>query len=403
MKRFLALLLVAVMSVMAFAFPASAANDVTVWIDGEPVEFDVPPQIINDRTMVPLRAIFEKIGAEVTWDDATKTAISKKGDITVTISIGEYKLTKNGVDIAIDVPAQIVDSRTLVPIRAISESFDCEVFWEDEYRAVRVITVKLPGVLQTAKDQTIFCVLGEYDPITVSAAKYEFYANMLGLEEEKVIDQIRYVEAMYRYHKNKGFEMEEFFEDFLNAEIYYTVANPSYQQFLAENNLTDEVFRDYITKFQYIATAQEMEEATNVTDAEALGYIKENYIRVKHILVKEESEAKTVLDELSAGKSFEELVKKYSLDSMDPDEGYVFTYGTMVTEFEEASYALEMGAVSEPVKSQFGYHIIKKYPMADISDEELLSRYGEEAKSALHNIAYANEISAIVDSLFVIK
>ena len=88
--------------------------------------------------MVPLRAIFEALGASVEWDDATKTVTSVKGDTTVKLTIGNAAITVNGEDKALDVPAQIVDSRTLVPVRAIAESFGCDVAWDDATKTVTI-------------------------------------------------------------------------------------------------------------------------------------------------------------------------------------------------------------------------------------------------------------------------
>jgi hypothetical protein len=106
--------------------------------NGEAKALDVPAQIIDSRTMVPLRAIFEALGASVEWDDATKTVTSVKGDTTVKLTIGKAAITVNGADKALDVPAQIVDSRTLVPVRAIAESFGCEVGWDDATKTVTI-------------------------------------------------------------------------------------------------------------------------------------------------------------------------------------------------------------------------------------------------------------------------
>ena len=106
--------------------------------NGEAKALDVPAQIIDSRTMVPLRAIFEALGASVEWDDATKTVTSVKGDTTVKLTIGNAAITVNGADKALDVPAQIVDSRTLVPVRAIAESFGCDVAWDDATKTVTI-------------------------------------------------------------------------------------------------------------------------------------------------------------------------------------------------------------------------------------------------------------------------
>ena len=106
--------------------------------DGAATEIDVPAQLINDRTMVPLRAIFEALGATVDWDDATETVTSVRDDKTVKLQIGSNKLYVNDDVKELDVPAQIVNDRTLVPVRAIAESFGCTVGWEEETETVTI-------------------------------------------------------------------------------------------------------------------------------------------------------------------------------------------------------------------------------------------------------------------------
>lgn len=122
--------------------PKGEKQDViTVNVNGNKLDFDVPPQIINDRTMVPLRKIFEALGAEVTWDDKTNTSTGKKGTTTVILTVDSTSATVNGELKTLDVPATLVDGRTLVPARFISESLGCQVDWDAESRTV-VITSK---------------------------------------------------------------------------------------------------------------------------------------------------------------------------------------------------------------------------------------------------------------------
>jgi len=131
MKKKFAVLLCLAMLMTIFAVPVFAADPtVSVVIDSQPVTFDVPPMIDNGRTLVPLRAIFEKMGATVTWDDATKTASAVKGDITVVVAIGSVSPSINGVVKTIDVPAKIVNSRTLAPLRFVCEAFGGTVAWD---------------------------------------------------------------------------------------------------------------------------------------------------------------------------------------------------------------------------------------------------------------------------------
>ena len=115
---------------------ADAQNDIAVVIDGYTVEFDVEPTIINGRTMVPLRAIFEALGAGVEWDNVTKTVYASKDGTTVSLQIGSNQMIVNGITKTLDVPAQLVNNRTLVPVRAISEAFGCQVEWNGKTKTV---------------------------------------------------------------------------------------------------------------------------------------------------------------------------------------------------------------------------------------------------------------------------
>ncbi len=115
-------------------------HDITVIVDGKTVSFDQPPVLHNGRTMVPLRAIFEAINATVDWYANTQTAIGKKGNDTVHISIGSDMLLKNGKVKYLDVPAMLPGGRTLVPARAIAESFDCDVKWDGTTKTVTITT-----------------------------------------------------------------------------------------------------------------------------------------------------------------------------------------------------------------------------------------------------------------------
>ncbi len=147
-------------------------DQVTVKVDNVYVdcsEYGVLPQIINSRTMVPLRSIFEALGANVEWHAPTSTAISTIGDDKVEITIGEKKIKKNGeyLETEIDVPAQIVDSRTLVPVRAISEAYDCTVEWDAD---TRTVLIKKPVTLVNVISKI------ENDPCD-NLTKSSFYAG----------------------------------------------------------------------------------------------------------------------------------------------------------------------------------------------------------------------------------
>lgn len=92
---------------------------------------EVAPFIINGRTLVPVRFIAEAFGAEVGWDDLTRTVTVKKDNDLLSLAIGSNVINKNGENIAIDVPAEIYNERTMLPLRAVTENLGKKVFWDD--------------------------------------------------------------------------------------------------------------------------------------------------------------------------------------------------------------------------------------------------------------------------------
>ncbi|MCL2059325.1 MAG: copper amine oxidase N-terminal domain-containing protein [Oscillospiraceae bacterium] len=119
---------------------AAPVSEIIVLIDGVALSFDQPPIIENGRTLVPLRAIFEALGAQVGWQPLTETVTAVKDDITIIMRIGDDYFLKNGVRIQLDVPAKIVNGRTLVPARAVAEGLGADVGWIDSTQTVTIKT-----------------------------------------------------------------------------------------------------------------------------------------------------------------------------------------------------------------------------------------------------------------------
>ena len=140
MKKLLSILLVLTFVFSLCTVTASADENIRVIIDIKNVKFDVLPTIINGRTLVPLRAIFEALGATVEWDDATQTVTSEKGETKISLTINSNIMTVNGEEKTLDVPATLIDSRTLVPVRAISESFGLQVGWDGDNNLVSILS-----------------------------------------------------------------------------------------------------------------------------------------------------------------------------------------------------------------------------------------------------------------------
>ncbi len=115
---------------------------ITIKIDGKLLHTDVPPVILGGRTMVPLRAIFEALDTEVEYDAGTRTITGTSGDTVIQLTVDSTQATVNGEEVALDVPATVMEGRTLVPVRFIAESTGQEVGWEARTRTVLITTVE---------------------------------------------------------------------------------------------------------------------------------------------------------------------------------------------------------------------------------------------------------------------
>jgi len=113
---------------------------VKVKVNDKPIIFDVAPVISEGRTLVPLRYIFEALGAEVKWDAATRTVTGIKGSDEIVLNIDSKDAVVNGETRKPDVPATILNGRTLVPARFISESLGAEVLWDGDSKTVIIKT-----------------------------------------------------------------------------------------------------------------------------------------------------------------------------------------------------------------------------------------------------------------------
>lgn len=129
----------------------SFAN-VNVSINGEEIKSDVPATIINGRTLVPVRAISENMGAEVFWDSDTQSIDIIKNDKSINLIIGNINSTVNGISTELDVFPQIVNGTTLVPIRFIAENFDCNVIWSNENNTAYITNGHDKSVLEVHGD-----------------------------------------------------------------------------------------------------------------------------------------------------------------------------------------------------------------------------------------------------------
>lgn len=185
MRKIFALLLAALLVLSVVSISANA--EISVVLNNEPMEFEVAPIIINDRTLVPFRAIFEALGAEVEWRAETQTIVAEITNIhqtTITLQIGNDTMRvetlylwigmptdeprpaihSSTIDISLDVPPMIMNNRTLVPIRAVSESLGAIVDWDRDTQTIVICTLcgDVPGNFhQTITAQQAYSMINE--------------------------------------------------------------------------------------------------------------------------------------------------------------------------------------------------------------------------------------------------
>jgi len=243
---------------VSFAVPCSVSAEesvttpptIRVLLNGTELKFDVPPQIIDGRTMVPMRVIFEALGATVEWDEVTKTVTAMKDNIGMRLRIGSPNMAvvKMNIDssgkvinaenpeikaITLDVPPQIVNSRTLVPVRAIAECFGAEVTWDEKSKTVTITSKKVveEGALLTpsyADSNYVF-----YDTPNMSkllcSVKKDWYITVDGSYHTKLTSDgnnvfnkgdmdIMYVKIT-DVSKDKSFQLKDYVQQQFNDRI----------------------------------------------------------------------------------------------------------------------------------------------------------------------------------------
>jgi len=181
------ILLSLLMLAMFFSFVVIAADNPRIRIDGEFVYIsadDQQPIIVDGRTLVPLRAVMESLGFNVEWHQASSNARLIRADDVVSITIDQNVMFVNGRSVPLDVPARIMNNRTLVPVRAISEATGMTVEWDGvnlivDIRAVREMT--LPNRRLTDEERQEWIEIYNYNG---GASEFE-------LEVVRLVNEIR--------------------------------------------------------------------------------------------------------------------------------------------------------------------------------------------------------------------
>ena len=172
------------------AMLVSSAFAVDLYVDGSQLTPDVPPTIVSGRTLVPLRSIFEALNADVQWDQASRTATAVKDDTTVQVTLNQNTAYINGTANTLDVPAQIISNRTMVPARFIAESLNARVLWDNNTKTVYVISAEHKPLVVEYLD------VGQADSILLSSdGEYMLIDAGNNADGDDVVNYLRSVGA----------------------------------------------------------------------------------------------------------------------------------------------------------------------------------------------------------------
>ncbi|AHM57357.1 foldase protein PrsA [Peptoclostridium acidaminophilum DSM 3953] len=196
---------------------------------------------------------------------------------------------------------------------------------------------------------------------------------------------------------------KQLLDEIINQELFYLDALESEldkeEAFIAEmEQVKVNLLKQYAMRNLLQAISVDPAEAKEFYENNKASFVSQESARASHILVETEEEAKKVADEIAEGLDFAEAAQKYSKCPSGSGGGDLgmFTRGKMVPEFEDVAFAMEVGAVSEPFQTQFGYHIIKlgeKHEQEEKSYEEAKADVARIVLGKKQNEAYNEKTS----------
>lgn len=229
---------------------AFAANDsVTVKLNDQTLNFDVNPVIEDGRTLVPFRKIFEELGCAVSYQEDSEGMIvtARRGADLISLRVGQYDMEVDFETKKLDVAPKIIDGRTLVPLRAISEALDCKVEWDNETRTVdisskqgqyRIKTQNITKIIRADDGTTIMSIDCSY-PVIENDDANEFCDYINKEYKEQAEKYVKEVEEQWTSDAKETYsEMSKEYFDPLTFNLYYNVT-------LNRNNMLSITTYDY--------------------------------------------------------------------------------------------------------------------------------------------------------------
>ncbi|ANX00008.1 peptidase S41 [Thermoclostridium stercorarium subsp. thermolacticum DSM 2910] len=191
-KKFIGILLIFLV-IIAFPFHVTAQKstegpEIRVYVNDTEVAVDVPPFFVKSFTLVPVRAVFEALGAKVQWDDSAKTVVITRGN-EVRVQPGNRIAMVNNVPYIMEVPAVGVNGRVMVPVRFVSEALGARVDWVNETKTVFIYDLKEQKEQGNVQNGGRFASDGDYYYHVLSDGVL-IKENITTKQKEKISDNI---------------------------------------------------------------------------------------------------------------------------------------------------------------------------------------------------------------------
>lgn len=328
---------------------------------------ETAPYTVNDRTMVPVRIISENFNANVLWDEVEQKVTVTQVDNVIVFVLGSDTAYVNGEPVQLDAAANELNGRTMIPLRFVSENLNYDVTYVDATEQVLI---------------TDYPVIATVNGHKISYDSFEFLYNVF----KDTAKQTNTVDKAVDYTLNALYELYSLYDDAVNSGFGFSAEDYALIKEQVEADAEDipetclkSIYADYLTKYYMNSNIMNHVLQMGISedfDEESIGqYYRDNYLAAKHILIRSDSgnaekAIKDIESKLNRGTDFDKLMNEYSEDpglDSNPD-GYVFTYGEMVPEFEKTVTELSVDEISGIVKTDNGYHIIKRIELPEPDD-----------------------------------
>ncbi len=370
-------------------------------------KLDCAPYNPDGTTLIPVRGVLDACGDTVTWSPAQRQVEVSNSNSRIIMTLNSDMATVNNAVVKMSRPAQVVNGRTMIPLRFVSENMGYEVKWyanEQKIEIIKQIAARVNGkaisLSDVNKTQAIYKYVLEknYGP-AVWEQKDEKGNRVFANLQDMILNELIIGEVTQQKAVNDKVTVSVGeIEQALKAYLANAQQDPGLVAVLTKNSISDSYLRQMISR-DILVNKYNVNylNSVKISDNEIKAYFQANQsvfneeqVKAAHILIKtldtskpennnanqaSLQKAQDILKRAQGGEEFAALAKEYSQDPgsafQGGDLGY-FSRGQMVKPFEDAAFSLRPGQISGIVQSIYGYHIIKvldhKTEIASLND-----------------------------------